>query len=686
MDAGFMRTNSLCLCVESVVLFAAYLHPPMCFWAVTRRSRVIFSGENLIWSCFILAGEFSDTVVGLEEEEEAMGESDRVSWEDALASSSPTDSLPVSLTAASPTEGEDSSAGGHSNGAAQRSLACHRQEDANAHGWLEGHSEGGSNGVSAGQIELNPNHEYEKKNNIEAHKCVYRAQTTRGKDNITANETVWQDVDRAGAIEAMLPDPRTRVSKKGFDLEADRVKIARAIKDKGYAFRKCHCDNRTLWSFRTPTKDWYSSSTLVETRKAFTAKERTVKEKKTPGTAPTSLKQHAQADGGRGGGRDKDRASMKEAAIESQSGLVSPAGQENALVQAPIGPGQHGPGETRGGGGRGKDPALDPAFASPPPRGVGGSASQGVGQICTRQVHPANDQSEDDLRRVFSRWGCWSSHCLLVFFRSEKGNIHAGRQKLIDLVNHHEKWINVLIQEAKDALEIRDELVKHIKIILEHYDFKSFLKYHELAELPNIAFCRTFAAIDMTVRKLLESTDTDTKKSWEESWDLSFKRLTKPTREDISQKSFYDGVAEFFRDVGFEIDTLVPSLSHGIFWSCPAWFVKFMLLIIQHHPAVNKELYERGYRYFSPFNPPQQSCPDDADRHNIDQASLVSNCFLRSSENASLCAYNVEDCPAWTGKDASKEQRYLVADLSRSWHEKEKLRLEDGGMPNLRHI
>jgi len=624
----------------------------------------------------ILAGEFS--VVGLEEEEEAMGESDRVLWEDARASSSPTDSLPVSLTAASPTEGEDSSAGGHSNGAAQRSLACHRQEDANAHGWLEDHSEGGSNAASAGQIALsNPNHENEKKNNIEAHKCVYRAQTTRGKDNITANETVWQDVDRAGAIEAMLPDPRTRValSKKGFDLEAERVKIASAIKDKGYAFRKCHCDNRTLWSFRTPTKDWYSSSTLVEIRKAFTAKERTVKEKKTPGTAPTSLKQHAQADGGSGGGRDKDRASMKEAAIESQSGLVSPAGHENALVQAPIGPGQHVPGERGGGGGGGKDPA----FASPPPRGVGGSASQGVGQICTGQVHPANDQSEDNLRRVLSRWGCWSSLCLVVFFQSEKGNIQAGRQ---NLVKHHEKWINELIMGAKDGLEIRDELFKHIKIILEHHDFKSFLKYHELAELPNIAFCRTFAAIDMTVRKLLESTDTDTKKSWTESWDLSFKRLTKPTRKDISQKSFYDGVGEFFDDAEFKIDTIVQSFSHGIFWSCPGWFVKFMLLIIQHHPAVNKELYERGYRYFSQFNPPQQSCPDDADRHNIDQASLVSNCYLRSSENASLCAYNVENCPPWAGKDPSKEQRYVVAEFSRSWRE----RLEDGGMPNLRHI
>ena len=40
MDAGFVRTMWLCLCMEVAVLFAAYSHPPVRFWAMDSYQEI----------------------------------------------------------------------------------------------------------------------------------------------------------------------------------------------------------------------------------------------------------------------------------------------------------------------------------------------------------------------------------------------------------------------------------------------------------------------------------------------------------------------------------------------------------------------------------------------------------------------------------------------------------------------
>ena len=40
MDAGFVRTTFLCLCMEVAVLFAAYSHPPVRFWAMDTYEEI----------------------------------------------------------------------------------------------------------------------------------------------------------------------------------------------------------------------------------------------------------------------------------------------------------------------------------------------------------------------------------------------------------------------------------------------------------------------------------------------------------------------------------------------------------------------------------------------------------------------------------------------------------------------
>jgi len=221
--------------------------------------------------------------------------------------------------------------------------------------------------------------------------------------------------------------------------------------------------------------------------------------------------------------------------------------------------------------------------------------------------------------------------------------------------------------DAKDATKIRDQLVVRIEIILPYIE-TPFLKYQNqnlTGFLQNDSW-KTFAAIDISAKKLLEGADSDTKKGWSKTWENLFTELIE--QKDPSRERFYRSVNKLFRNTGFNVDALVKSNSHGKFWRCSAWRMKLVLHTIQHHPAVNNELSCLGYRFFAPFNPPQESYSDDADPHRIDQGSLVSECCLRSLENAGFCAYNVRGCPTWTGKEASKEQRCLVAHLSYFWH------------------